>query len=79
MNSFVLMAIVSVWVCIWIICRHIVIALHRRYIADLEIRARIRREYRAELAARRARVRVRGCTCTACHTLTPVVPGSPRR
>lgn len=70
MNSVDLMAIVSVWVCVWIICRHLVIASHRRYLAHLDARLENRRRYRAELIARRG-PRIRGCICE-CHRLSAV-------
>lgn len=74
-NAIVLIAVV--WVCVWILCRAVVDALHRRYVADLEARVEIRRQMRAELAARRPLVRIRGCTCE-CHHLRPLVPGRAR-
>lgn len=49
----------------------------RQHRAYLDICAQVRREVRAELAARRP-PRVRGCVCTVCHNLA-VTPGRPLR
>lgn len=69
-----LVAVIVLLVVLVVLVRAHVEITVRKYRAYLDTCADVRREYRAELAARRP-PRIRGCTCDACHNLTPVVPG----
>lgn len=70
MNGAHLVSILSLLALAWMLLRAHVETAHRKHQADLDARLKLRREYRAELLARRG-PRIRGCVCD-CHHLSAI-------